>query len=191
MTAKRVASAYKSKPTIAAALATTPDFVERAEKLVKRLERMLRSRTGPAGRGIGSLDRGRHRARRNGTPLREGAGPEMTRYHSPALSCPACPFYASGCTGSNVLNVRRWTPAGKTADIPLLRLDAIVTTMPRFLAESRVNRQSVPALGRVGGKGSFRPPAALGSYTAGGNYAPRAVPPCGLPTLGTRVPRPR
>lgn len=37
MTAKRVASAFKPMPTIAAALKSTPEFVERADALAKRI----------------------------------------------------------------------------------------------------------------------------------------------------------
>jgi hypothetical protein len=40
MTGKRVASAYKSPPTIAAALRSTPEFVQRAEALAKRINRL-------------------------------------------------------------------------------------------------------------------------------------------------------
>ena len=40
MTARRVASAHKARPTIAAALKTTPEFVERAGKLAKLINRL-------------------------------------------------------------------------------------------------------------------------------------------------------
>ena len=39
MTAKRVASAFKAKPTIAAALKNSPEFVERAEKMANLINR--------------------------------------------------------------------------------------------------------------------------------------------------------